>query len=199
MPLPTPAVGASRIGVFSTMAKACETVSARSPAERGRMRHDRNMIPSAASPTMSSGWREFFRVIRLSMASTAAIAPSPATHSAGTSGTPRIDTSPTTTHGRKALTLRTIPATNGTKYPRMPGRKMTLQDISGLRVLPFLVPRHLDRLELRFVRRLRVVVEAVERDDFVAQIGKPNGQRIDRGKFLGERHAEGFRVGPFHR
>src|SRR5439155_131465 len=94
MPLPTPAIGASLIGVFSTIANACEIVSARSPADRGRMRHDRTMIPSAASPTRSSGWREFLRVMRLRSASTAAIAPRPAIQSAGTSGTPRIDTSP---------------------------------------------------------------------------------------------------------
>ena len=115
MPLPTPAIGASLIGVFSTIANACEIVSARSPADRGRMRHDRTMIPSAASPTRSSGWREFLRVMRLRSASTAAIAPRPAIQSAATSGTPRIDTSATTTHGRKALTVRTMPATNGTK------------------------------------------------------------------------------------
>ena len=34
------------------------------------IRHDRNMMPSATRPTSSSGWREFLRVIRLSVAST---------------------------------------------------------------------------------------------------------------------------------
>ena len=62
------------------------SVSARSPAVRGMMRHDRNMMPSATSPTTSSGWREFLRVIRLSIARTAAIAPRPATHSAADVG-----------------------------------------------------------------------------------------------------------------
>ena len=51
------------------------------------IRHERNMMPSAKSPTMSRGWREFLRLIRLSIASTAAIAPSPRIHSAATSGT----------------------------------------------------------------------------------------------------------------
>ena len=48
-------------------------------------------MPSANRPMISSGWREFLRVIRLSSASTAASAPRPATHSAATSGTPSID------------------------------------------------------------------------------------------------------------
>ena len=61
-------------------------VSARSPAVRGMMRHDRNMMPSATRPMTSSGCREFLRVIRLSGASTAASAPRPATHSAGDVG-----------------------------------------------------------------------------------------------------------------
>ena len=43
-----------------------------SPTVRGMMRHDRNMMPSAKRPTSSSGCREFLRVIRLSVASSAA-------------------------------------------------------------------------------------------------------------------------------
>ena len=64
---------------------------------------------------ISSGWREFLRVIRLSIARTAASAPRPATHSAATSGTPVIATPPTTTHGRNALAASTTPATSGMK------------------------------------------------------------------------------------
>ena len=41
----------------STMAKACEMVRARSPAVLGMTRQDSNMIPSAMSPTISSGVR----------------------------------------------------------------------------------------------------------------------------------------------
>ena len=70
MPMPTIGRGAAAIGRFSTIANACDTVSARSPAVRGRIRHDRNMMPSAQRPMTSSGWREFLRVIRLSSAST---------------------------------------------------------------------------------------------------------------------------------
>jgi len=103
------------IGVFSTMAKACETVSARSPAVRGMMRHDRNMMPSANRPMMSSGCREFLRVTRLSMASVAARTPRPPAQSAATSGTPGIDTLPTMTHGRNALAASTTPAASGMK------------------------------------------------------------------------------------
>ena len=38
------------------------------------MRHDRIMMPSAARPTTSSGWREFLRVMMLRAARTTAIA-----------------------------------------------------------------------------------------------------------------------------
>ena len=97
------------------MANAWEIVRARSPAVCGMIRHERNMMPSAKSPTMSRGWREFRRVIRLSIASTAAMTPSPRIHSAATSGIPLIETPPTTTQGRNVLTVRAIPAPNGTK------------------------------------------------------------------------------------
>ena len=65
-------------------------------------------------------------------------------------------------------------------------------------VLPFLVPRHLNRFELRLVRRLRVVVEPVERDDFSRRSVKRTGQRIDAGELLHQRDADVFRVGPLH-
>src|SRR5919204_1299541 len=80
----------------------------------------------------------------------------------------------------------------------MPGRKIPVEAMSVLGVLPFLVPRHLDRLELRLVRRLRIVVEPVETDDSFAEIGEAKRQRIDGRKLFRERDADVFRVGPFH-
>src|SRR5437773_2465088 len=68
-----------------------------------------------------------------------------------------------------------------------------------LRVCEFLVPRHLNGFELGLVRRLRVVVEAGQGDDALAQIGEADGQRIDAGKLLRERNADVFGVLPFHR
>src|SRR5437879_24726 len=65
--------------------------------------------------------------------------------------------------------------------------------------LHFFVPRHLDRLELRFVRRLRVVVEALEGHDALTQIGESDRERIHAGKFLGKCNADVFGVGPLHR
>ena len=88
-------------------------MSARSATDCGRMRHDRNMIPSAINPTSSSGCREFLRVIRLSVASTAAEPPSPIVHSASVSGNLEDSFPPTVTQGRNALTARAIPATSG--------------------------------------------------------------------------------------
>src|SRR4051812_24160886 len=195
MPTPTIASAAGDAGRSSTIANAWAIVFARSPAARGMIRHDRNVMPSANSPMISSGCREFLRVIRLSSARTAARAPRPATHSASTSGTPVIDTLPTTTHGRNALTASTTPAISGTKYARIPGRKIPFMLLG---VLEFLVPRHLDRFELRLVRQLRIVVEAVQRGDFLAQVGEAHGQRIEPGKFLHQRDADVFGVGPLH-
>ena len=60
------------------------------------------------------------------------------------------------------------------------------------------MPRHLDGLELRLVRRLGVVVEAVEREHAVAQVGEPDRQRIDVRELLGERDPDVFGVGPLH-
>jgi len=40
--------------------------------------------------------------------------------------------------------------------------------------------------------------EAVEGDDFLAQVGEAHRQRIDPGELLGERDADVFRVGPLH-
>src|SRR5581483_885409 len=201
MPLPADAVGASLIGVRSTIEEACEMISARSPAERGRMRHDRNMMPTATRPMRNSGCREFLRVIRLRSASTEASAPSPMIHNAAMSGTPRSDCPDTITQGRNALTASTTPATSGTKYARIPGRKIsTLKaQLSTLSVFPFFVPRHLDRLELRLVRAFRVVVEAVEGEDLLAHVGEADGERIEIGKLLRERDRDVLRIGPLHR
>src|SRR5437762_13835287 len=142
--------------------------------------------------------------MRLRIASSAAAAPSPRIHRPVTSGTPFIGTPPTITQGRNALVASTTPATNGMKYVRIPGRKM-IEDISDfrfqilvLRFLPLLVPAHLNRLELGLVRALRIVGEAVEREDAVAQVGEPDGQRIHSGKLLGERDPDVFRIGPLH-
>src|SRR6516164_3622475 len=204
MPLPTVASGVLVIGVFSTMANACAMVSARSPAVRGRMRHDRNMMPSATSPMSNSGWREFFRVMRLSNARMAASAPRPAIQSPGTSGTPFISTPLTITHGRNALIVSATPATRGTKYPRMPGRKIAvmprgLMTRSMASILELFLPCHLNGFELCLVRGPWIVVKPVQRDDAVAEIGKTEGERVDALKLLGERDADVLGIGPFHR
>ena len=65
-------------------------------------------------------------------------------------------------------------------------------------VLEFLVPRHLNGLELRLVRRLRIVVEALEREHAFAQVGEPQRQRIDPRKLLDERDRDIFGVSPLH-
>src|SRR5579862_2123445 len=73
-----------------------------------------------------------------------------------------------------------------------------LQASDFLPVLVFLVPRHLDRFELRLVRSLRIVAESLEGHHALAQIGKTDGQRIDAGKLLGQRDADVFGIGPLH-
>src|SRR5215813_12085727 len=62
--------------------------------------------------------------------------------------------------------------------------------------LELFVPRHLDRFELRLVRRLGVVVETLEREHLLPEIGETNGQRIDVRKLLLQRDGDVFRVGP---
>src|SRR5437773_4229973 len=131
MPAPASAVGAEPTGRFSTIAKACATVSALSPASRGMICSDRYMMPNAARPTTSSGWREFLRVIRLSVAGTADSAPAPSTQRPAMPRTPRSDTLPTTTQGRNALAASATPATSGMKYARMPGRNIPRTLIFG--------------------------------------------------------------------
>ena len=115
MPLPARAVGASPMGLFSTIAKACLSVRARSPAVRGMMRHESTMMPSAARPMTSSGCREFLRVTMLSAARTDASPPRPATHIAGTAGMPRSVSSPMMTQGRNVLAVSSRPAVRGMK------------------------------------------------------------------------------------
>src|SRR5262249_29900031 len=82
----------------------------------------------------------------------------------------------------------------------MPGRNIPRTSMIWLflRVLELFVPRHLDRFELRLVRRLRIVVEAGEREHFLAQVGEANRQRIEIGELLGERDADVLGVGPLH-
>src|SRR5712691_11848974 len=65
-------------------------------------------------------------------------------------------------------------------------------------VLPFLVPGHLDRFELRLVRNLRVVVETVEGEHSLAEIGEAKRQRIDTRELLRQRDGDVFRVCPLH-
>src|SRR5207249_8467449 len=68
----------------------------------------------------------------------------------------------------------------------------------GFAVLVFLVPRHLDRFELRLVRRLGIVVEAFKPEDVRAQIREADGQGIEMGKFFDERDGDVFSVDPLH-
>src|SRR5579872_5700081 len=86
----------------------------------------------------------------------------------------------------------------------MPGVKITDSDMVTAfpwlrRVFEFFVPGHLDGLELRLVRRLRIVAEPFERENALAQVREPDGQRIGAGKLLRERDADVFRIGPLHR
>src|SRR5262245_15091700 len=67
-----------------------------------------------------------------------------------------------------------------------------------LTVLELLVPRHLNGLELRFVRRFGIVVEIVERHDALTKIGEPDRQRIDARIFFHQGDANVFRIGPLH-
>src|SRR5262249_51943519 len=68
-----------------------------------------------------------------------------------------------------------------------------------LRVFEFLVPGHLNGLELGLVRRLRVVVEPLEAQDAFAEIREATRQRIEVRIFLQQGHADVFSVLPFHR
>src|SRR5712691_7156630 len=65
-------------------------------------------------------------------------------------------------------------------------------------VLPFLVPGHLDGLELRLVRRFRVVVEPVELKDPLAQVRESYGKRVELGKLFIQCDADVLGVGPLH-
>ena len=136
------------------------------------------MMPSATSPTTSSGWREFLRVIRLSSGEDGgerAEAGDPQRRDVG--------------NARQRDVVDDDPGEEGARGQHQAGderdevrahaRAEDSARDGSLRVLPFLVPRHLDRLELRLVRRLRVVVEAVEREHVLAQIGEADRQRID--------------------
>jgi hypothetical protein len=65
-------------------------------------------------------------------------------------------------------------------------------------VLVFLVPCHLNGLELGFIRGLRIVVEAGKTEDVIAEIGKANREGIQSREFFGERDGDIFGVRPFH-
>src|SRR5258708_28345882 len=68
----------------------------------------------------------------------------------------------------------------------------------SLGVLEFLVPRHLDRFQLRLVRCLRVVVESVEREHTLAQLGEADRERIDAGALLTQCDPDVLGIGPLH-
>src|SRR3954471_13684439 len=76
--------------------------------------------------------------------------------------------------------------------------KADAQTASLLCVFEFLVPRHLNRFELRLVRQLRIVVEPVEADYLLAKIGEADREGIDPGEFFGERDPDVLRVCPLH-
>src|SRR5260221_1672379 len=85
---------------------------------------------------------------------------------------------------RKARSSRACPG--GRSRPR------------SLGVLELFVPRHLNRLEFRFVRRLGIVVETLERQHALAEIREAEGQRIDAREFLREGNADVFGLRPLH-
>src|SRR5207247_452649 len=66
-------------------------------------------------------------------------------------------------------------------------------------ILPFFVPRHLNRLQLLLVRLLRVSLELVEVGDPAEQIGEANRQRVDLRMRLVERDADVLDVLPDHK
>jgi hypothetical protein len=56
---------------------------------------------------------------------------------------------------------------------------------SGLAVLEFFVPGHLDGFEFAFVRSCWVAGKSRELGDPFVHIGEPDGERIGVGKFVG--------------
>src|SRR5438034_994484 len=64
--------------------------------------------------------------------------------------------------------------------------------------LVFLVPGHLNRFELRLVRGFGIVVEAVEREDALAQISEAKRERIEIREFVRQRDADILPVRPLH-
>src|SRR5216117_1905611 len=66
------------------------------------------------------------------------------------------------------------------------------------RLLHFVDPRHLDRLEDFFAAALRVVVELVERLHPLEEVCETYSQRIHLGIFCRQGDGDFKRVGPFH-
>src|SRR5260370_42522414 len=59
------------------------------------------------------------------------------------------------------------------------------------------MPRHLDRFEFGLVRPVRVIVELVEVDHPLAQVGKTDVHRIESRMILGQHFGDFFRLVPF--
>jgi hypothetical protein len=62
----------------------------------------------------------------------------------------------------------------------------------------FHYPSHLYRFQDFFASVMMVVIEALQTDYPIVQVGKPNGQRIDLWKFIVKRFSDTYGVGPFH-
>src|SRR5207247_6310266 len=62
--------------------------------------------------------------------------------------------------------------------------------------LPFLVPRHLNRLEGPFVRLLRIVCKVWQFADGFVHVGEPYGQRVHFAELLEQQLADRARVLP---
>src|SRR5262249_20190339 len=93
-------------------------------------------------------------------------------------------------------------STRGRRRRRAESGRSACQDAAcrprSLPVFPLLVPGHLDRLELRLVRRLGVIVEVLERQHALAKVGKPERERVDAWKLFGQGDADILGVDPFH-
>src|SRR4051812_46642141 len=65
--------------------------------------------------------------------------------------------------------------------------------------LPFVVPRHLDRLQDPLVRFLRVVGELGQLGDRLVHVGEPDRQRVGLAELLEQQLPDGSRVLPGQR
>src|SRR5262249_43042551 len=69
---------------------------------------------------------------------------------------------------------------------------------SSLIIFPLFVPSHLDRFELRFVRRFGVVGETVEFHHLLTQIDEPDRERVGIRILLVQRNTDVLGARPFH-